>query len=302
MNWHRRPLKGSREHRDLFCKSFLETHVPFDPSKIVWPELDRGALERLKALPFWGEAITTETTTASWVRAFASAESDPVVREALELQAREEARHAAVLRGLVEHYAIPVEPVPPDPLPRELVWAFLRTGWGECLDSFFAFGLFAVARRSGFFPAPLVAIFDPLLQEEARHVIFFVNWAAWQSARLGLKARFRHRALSGLALAHQAWGRVQMARGIDKPHFTVTGHEAIDASISIGALLELCLSENERRSSLYDARLLRPRIVPALAKVARFVVALGESESVASELVRLGSAYVSGKPVGVGAE
>jgi hypothetical protein len=296
---NRRVFKGSREHRDLFCKSFVETHVAFDPAQIVWPDLDPDALARLKALPFWGEAITTEATTSSWVRAFASAESDPVVRAALELQAREEERHAAILRGLVEHYGIEVEPVPPDPLPRELAWAFLRTGWGECLDSFFAFGLFAVARRSGFFPAPLVAIFDPLLQEEARHVIFFVNWAAWRSVQLGVRGRLRHRALSGLALVHQAWGRVQMARGMDKPHFTVTGHASIDASVSIGALLELCLSENERRSSLYDERLLRPWIVPAVARVARFVVALGESESVAAELVRLGSGYVAGKPAPV---
>src|SRR5262249_19002968 len=41
---------------------------------------------------------------------------DPLVREAVELQAREESRHAAVLRGLVESYRIEVVPTPPEPL------------------------------------------------------------------------------------------------------------------------------------------------------------------------------------------
>jgi hypothetical protein len=274
--------KGSREHRDLFCRAFLETHVAFDPATIAWPELDPAALERLRALPFWGEAVSTEATTASWVRAFAAAEPDPLVREALELQALEESRHAAVLRGLVTRYGIEAPPATPEPLPRELAWAFLRTGAGECFDSFFAFGLFAVAKRSGFFPEPLVAIFDPLLQEEVRHVIFFANWSAWHATRLGIAGRLRHRALAAFAYAHQAWGRWQMARGAERPHFTVNGHEAIDSSVGIGALLELCLAENARRSSIYDIRLLRPRLVPALARTARWVVAWTERPAAAT--------------------
>ena len=272
-----RPLVGSRAHRDLFCRSLIDTHVAFDPAAIEWPELDPAALERLRALPFWAEAVSTEATTASWIRAFAEAETDPLVKEALELQALEEGRHSALLQGLVRAYGISVPPAVSEPVPNELAWAFLRTGYGECFDSFFAFGLFAVARRSGFFPGPLVEIFEPLLQEEVRHVIFFVNWAAWHGARLSRLGRARHQALCALALAHQAWGRFQMARGIDRPHFTVNGHEAIDAEVSLFELLDLCLTENVRRSSLYDARLLRPRVVPALAKVAHWLVGLGES-------------------------
>ncbi|MBI3076600.1 MAG: hypothetical protein HYY85_06385 [Deltaproteobacteria bacterium] len=38
---------GSAAHRDLFCRTFIDTHLPYDPAALPWPELDPAALARL---------------------------------------------------------------------------------------------------------------------------------------------------------------------------------------------------------------------------------------------------------------
>jgi hypothetical protein len=67
------------------------------------------------------------------------------------------------------------------------------------------------------------------------------------------------------------WERMGIARDVggspEDNNFTLTA--AIHDDISVGELIDTCLSENERRMSAYDRRLLRPRFVPALARWAR---------------------------------
>lgn len=257
---------GSALHKELFCREFTATHLAYDVATLHWPELDSASLARLRALPFWQEAVSTERSTAAKVQAQAQLEADPLVREAVALQGYEEARHSALLEALLTRYDIPVTPHPLQPLPADIEWAFLRTEYGECFDSFFAFGLFAVAKESGFFPPELVTMFEPIMQEEARHIVFFVNWLAYRRTQLPWWRRpvLVGRCLMGMTV--QAWSRVQAARGMRDEDFTLKGHEAINADISPRAFLELCLSENERRLGVYDPRLLRPRLVPTIAK------------------------------------
>jgi hypothetical protein len=164
-----------------------------------------------------------------------------------------------------------LEPEPEYLRPRDPEWAFMVTGYSECIDSFFAFGLFALAKRSGFFPGA------------GRHL------------RAGHPGRRppHHllRELGGLALAQHAlvapaavlrqghrrlgiliWERIQTARDVGKAqdnNFTVTGSQQIGVDVDVATLMDVCLAENDRRLSGYDARLLQPRIVPRLVRLAR---------------------------------
>jgi len=274
---------GSAEHRRLLGRFFLDTHVEYVPEQMQWPALAEEELGRLRGLPFWQEAVSTENVTSNTVAAAAVLEDDPLVRKAIELQGFEEMRHARLLIALTSHYRIPVEP-PPRFAPRSLESDFLFAGFGECFDSFFAFGLFALARESGFFPPALVKVFEPVMQEEARHILFFVNWVKYRRSQLAWWRRPAFRLRCGWIILKQVASRVQTARSMGKPqpagagaseNFTLTAHQELGAGITLHRLLGLCLAENERRMADYDTRLERPRLVPRIARILFRVIPAG---------------------------
>jgi hypothetical protein len=265
---------GGDEHKALFCRTLLSTFNPYKPAVIDWPKLDEATLSRLISLPIWDIAVQTEGKASLRVEAFAALTHDPVLKQALELNAFEEARHKRVLGNLVRAYGISLAPEPEYRAPRDAEWAFMVTGFSECIDSFFAFGLCELARRSGFFPPDLTDTFEPVIHEEGRHILFFVNWVAWQRRNLPLWKRvwFDLRVIG--VWAFLVWERMAIARDLDGPpaqdsNFTVTGAKSVGVNISLAGLIEVCLAENDRRLGLYDKRLLRPRFVPAMARLAR---------------------------------
>jgi len=266
-------LIGSDQHKRLFCRMLLDSYDPYKPAVIDWPKLEPAALARLTGLPFWDMAVATEETAGRRMEALAGACEDALIREAVALNAFEERRHKDVLGHMIRFYGIELAPEGPPPPTIDPLWGFLRTGYGECFDSFFAFGLFELAKGSGFFPPELVEVFEPVIQEEARHNLFFVNWVAYEQARrggvktLGLGGlAFRGQCLAALAV--QAWNRAKAARGVEEENFTEAGRDAVGIDLSPKAFLQLCLAENDRRLSGYDPRLLRPRVMPAIARVA----------------------------------
>ena len=263
-----RLVVGSAEHKELLCALLLDTFDPYRPAVIAWPELAPEARARLTGLPFWDVALETEENAGARMQALADATSDPLIRQALALNAFEERRHKEVLGHMVRSYGIAVSgDIRVKPL-RDPHWAFLRTGYGECFDSFFAFGLFALARQSGFFPPELVEVFEPVVQEEARHNLFFVNWVAYRRANLAWQRRPVFAAERLAALAVQAANRARMAKVTGGDNFTVTGGGSLGIDLDPRRFLALCLAENERRLAPYDARLLRPRLMPCAARLA----------------------------------
>jgi hypothetical protein len=263
---------GSEVHKQRFCRMLLDTFDPYKPSVIAWPHLKPEAKARLTGLPFWDIAVQTEGYASRRVQALADTISDPLLKEAVGLNAFEEARHKLVLEHMIRFYGIKLAPEPEYTKPRDPEWAFIRTGYGECLDSFFAFGLFKMAKDSGFFPTELVEVFEPVIREESRHIIFFVNWVAWQAAQKPLAARLWFRGKCLAALATSMLARLSIAQMGDKgksgDNFVVSGGAALTAKITPRSFLETCLSENDRRMQGLDAKLLRPKIMPFLVKIA----------------------------------
>jgi hypothetical protein len=264
---------GSDEHRILFCQMLLDTFNAYKPAIIDWPKLDQQALDRLVSLPIWDIAVQTEGKARLNVASYAACTSHALLRLAIELNAFEEGRHKHVLSNLVTAYGIALTPEPQYVTPKDPEWAFMVTGYSECIDSFFAFGLFETAKRSGFFPESLVDTFEPVIQEEARHILFFVKWVAWHRRTLPKWRRlfFELRVLR--VWAYLIWERIRIARDVgtggQDNNFTVTGAKQVGVDIGVAELLDLCLAANERRMSYYDARLLRPQTVPGLVRFIR---------------------------------
>jgi hypothetical protein len=266
---------GSPAHKKMFCEMLLATHNPYKPAVIEWPTLPADQLRRITALPIWDIAVQTEGRASIRVATYAATVKDRLLRDALTMDGNEEARHKVVLSKLVQAYGIQLAPEPHYPPPANPERAWLLTGYSECVDSFFAFGLFEAARQSGFFPAELVETFEPVIQEEARHILFFANWVAWYRRSLPWHRRigFRFRVMGiWITLIRE---RIGLARTMDiedptsDVNFPVNASDKIGITVTTGTLIDLCLTENERRMGGYDARLLRPTSVPRLARIAR---------------------------------
>jgi hypothetical protein len=269
---------GSEAHKIAFCRMLLDTHNPYKPAVLDWPTLDSEARARLVALPIWDIAVQTEGKASIRVLTYGESVADSLLREAVALNGFEEGRHKRVLSNLVEAYGIQLAPEPeylPPPRPE---WAFMVTGFSECIDSFFAFGLFALAKRSRFFPPELVDTFEPIMQEEARHILFFVNWVAWHRRNLRWWRRPWFCCRVAAVWVFLVWERIGLARGAagasggepQDNNFTLTGSKAVaNVDVSLSGLLGLCLEENGRRMAGYDPRLLRPRVMPLLVRAVR---------------------------------
>jgi hypothetical protein len=274
---------GSPDHKQLFCRMLLDTFDPYKPAIISWPRLAPDALARLTGLPFWDIAVETELHTSKNMQAVADSTSDPLIREAIALNAFEERRHKLVLENMIRFYGIAVTPdesfvPPPDP-----EWAYLCTGYGECFDSFFSFGLFKLAQDSGYFPSELIEVFEPVIQEEARHILFFVNWAVYSQAQRNFAIRPAFMARRFAALATRAWKRMKFARGGVEPKtgagsqdgknnaaMTIEGRNFVAGGepLTLKRFMRLCLTENDRRMARYDPRLVRPLAMPRLIRAA----------------------------------
>jgi len=127
---------GSEDHKELFCRSFIETHKPFRPEELPWPDLSQSTVDKLASFQIWDYAAHTERQVFNKLTAYANEEQDASLKEALRLQAYEEGRHADTLKYFLKRYNIPLNEIPDRPLPSNLERCFMSTGAGECIILF----------------------------------------------------------------------------------------------------------------------------------------------------------------------
>jgi hypothetical protein len=265
---------GSKEHLQLFCLELLETHDPYEPSIIDWPALNEETRARITSLPIWDIAVQTEGRAGRNVKTYGERNCTGLLRKAVEMNAFEESRHKQVLANMVTFYGITLQPEPEYVVPRDAEWAFMVTGYSECIDSFFGFGLFELAKSSGFFPQELVDTFEPVMREEGRHILFFVNWVAWWRRNMPWWRRpgFELKVLA--VWLFLIWERIGTARAVESHgnaadnNFTVSGSKQLGVAIDFKQLARICLKENDRRLAPYDERLIRPAFVPMMIRLA----------------------------------
>jgi hypothetical protein len=266
---------GSNEHKELFCRSFIESHRVYDPREWPWPQLDEISLARLRAIPIWTLALEVEIGAGVMLAGFSKTEPDPLVREALALQGYEEDRHGRILQCMIERYGLQVKPQVPHQEPTRA--AFIDFGYNECVDSFGGFGIFRLARDARILPESLTSLFTRVLVEEARHIVFFINWVAWDRYRRGLRGPVMQALPAlvcyGSAIARRVKGGAEMQQsGGEAPTLDLFGD--VLAELTPAKFVRACVEENDRYMAPFDPRLLRPRVIPALA---RFALALLET-------------------------
>ena len=270
---------GSDAHRDAVCRMFRDTFNPYKPSVIDWPQLDPEARERLTSLPIWDIAVQTEGKArlrdAELCR---QSLHDAAWREAIELNGWEEGRHKEVLANLVaglRHRA-------GARAARTCRAARSRMGLpghrasasASTASSPSACSRWRGGRAS--FPPELVDTFEPVIQEEGRHILLFANWVAWHRRRLPWWRRpwFEAAGRCGLGVPglgahrHRArrWTAARAGAGQQLHAHRQQGGQR--RRYRPGRPHGICLQENDRRFAGYDLRLLRPTTTPALTRFA----------------------------------
>jgi hypothetical protein len=173
---------------------------------------------------------------------------------------------------MIKRYGIDAPETPLEPLSPDIETAFKDFGYGECVDSFLGFGVFKIAKEAGFLPDSIFAIFDRLMYEETRHIVFFVNWMAYHEMRRGHASAWR-RGLTSLRYYYRALKRLvgtaqRGAKLNDGKDFSATQASVFLEGFTFRRFLENCYGENARRMKEFDEGLLRPSFLPKLGAVA----------------------------------
>jgi hypothetical protein len=271
---------GSYEYKKRFCQSLMDSHVPDDPASLRWPTLDPVTLEHLQSLPIWRKSLLAEHYAAQIVAAFAATLKDPMVKAAVTLQAQEQAQLVKIIQSFLSAYGMPSPALPPVTLPKNLEAAFIKIGYQNCLDLFWADGLREAAHKANAIPAVLGDRFDRLLAQQARHSVFLVNWMAYHKIKLN-KRWGEWNAVPAL-LSRSGTLVSLIAAFSPKDLDERPASTRWMARYTIETFLKLCLSVHQTRMEPISTDLLQPQIAVNFAKFTREIFKVWPKRRVSS--------------------
>lgn len=243
---------GTDDHKQAFCAVLLNDIDPNLPTTQPWPTLSPEILKRFADLPFWEDAVEREGNTTCRMQALADRMTDPLAKKAMAQGAFDAGRLKVILRTMLRFYGIAIPKEKSYGETGNLEGLFLHTGYGECFDGFFLFGLFKLAKDSRAFPPELLDLFEPILQEQVRHILFFVNWLDYMEVNKGL--------IKGTWLRLRGYWFLMSAAYRREMLFKKLG-------LSSRVLIEASLIEHNRRLAPFNPALSRPKIVPFFARI-----------------------------------
>jgi hypothetical protein len=261
---------GSYEHKKLFCRSFIDSHIPHDPKHLPWPKLDDQSLKRLHSISFWPDLLKQQQKAALIVKAYAQTIRDPLMKEAIALLAEEEEGLEKRLSFMMEFYSLPNSTVSSVRVSNKTETAFIDRGFEECLNSFLGFGMFGIAKQAHYLPEPLMQAFDSCLEKKARQIIFFINW--WTYWNIKLKQRSDWNEFRGIrALWFRRQILVSLITAFEKEEFEEVSFDQnlsagqLMGKLTLGQFLSVCQAEQVGRMQGFNSNLLQPQLANSLA-------------------------------------
>jgi hypothetical protein len=146
----------------------------------------------------------------------------------------------------------------------------MQTGAGECIDSFFAFGFIQISKTSQNYPLDLIKVMEPIVQEEARHIMFIQNWLLYMRHSQKFPHPQIHWVKTMLAFALAGWSRLMDLKKMGSASFTLQATKLEKSSLKPKEFINLCLQENKKRLEEFDPRLYRPKLIPRMMSQVQF--------------------------------
>jgi hypothetical protein len=258
---------GSYEHRQLFCQALTDHHIKYDLDQVLWPQLADRDLQRLREIPFWSSVLQQKRQMALIASAVAAQTKPTRLKGATLLLAQEANRQVQLIEQMMAFYQIPKLNVPARPLPGDLIPVLMDLAFDQYLDAFVLWGWFALAQEQQYLPEALLEVWELILDEDARHSVFFANWRAGEGFSIGnswrrLRSLWQH-SVQFLGLFDRFGRQIEDAT-LPK---TASTTDIFMGQLTAEQLLTYCLAAHEQRLAGVKPPLVKPKLAPELTQL-----------------------------------